>query len=109
MALLAENDHLAAVGARCRLVFRRVRELLEIELVGAVPDVHLRLEFLPALGTVFPIAIVAFHVVEAAKSVTPVVASTTVLGIREHHVVVFVIADPGIAALGFGQVLGLAA
>ena len=29
MALLAENDHLAAVGARGRLVLRRVRELLE--------------------------------------------------------------------------------
>ena len=78
VSVFTQNDYRTAIGALGRLVIRRVRKLLEVELVGAVPDVHLRLEFLAALSTIFPITIVALQVVEATKSVTAVVAATTV-------------------------------
>jgi hypothetical protein len=41
----------------------------------------------------------------AAEGVTPVVAATTVPGVGEHHVIPFVVADPGVAAFGLGEIL----
>jgi hypothetical protein len=44
----------------------------------------------------------------AAQGKPPVIARATVAGVREEHVLVFIVADPLIAALGFREVVGRA-
>jgi hypothetical protein len=45
----------------------------------------------------------------AAQGKPPMIAAAAVAGKGKHHIIIFVVADPIVAALGFGQVLGIAA
>ena len=98
VAAFAQNDYRSAAVAPGRLVGWRVCKLLEVVLVGAAVDVHLRLEVRAAPGTILPRAAMAFGMVVPAEGVAPVVSETTVPGVGEQHVIVLVVADPLITA-----------
>ena len=106
VAISPELDHDATLRALRRCVGRRIRKLLEIVLVSSVPDIHFGLERFLTFRTVFPIAVVLLVKMEGTESIAAVVSVTTIMRIREQHILVFVIADPGTAAVCLCQFTG---
>jgi hypothetical protein len=91
---LAESDNRIAFGASGRLVFWRVLQLLKVVLVRATVHIHLGLEILPALWTSLPVARVLFGVVITTQRIAAVIPVTTISGVGEQYVLIFVITDP---------------
>jgi len=89
-----------------RLERGRIRQLLEVVLVGAVINIHFRLKILAASRTVLPSPVVTLSVMLATESQSSVIASTTVAGVREELVLALIVADPLAATLGFGEFVG---
>ena len=109
VAFFAQNDHFATHGALRRLVGRGIRQLLEVVFVRPEVDVHLGVDVCSARWALLPRPRMPFGGVVAAQRVSAMIARTTGVSVREQHVLVFVIADPLIAALGLGQPRRLAA
>ena len=57
----------------------------------------------------FPFAVMFFVVMMSAQRVMIMISMTAVACVREHYVLVLVVADPILAAFGLGQVSGLSA
>ena len=107
--IFAQNNDGCALGAFCRLISRRIGQLVKIILVGAVPDVIFRHEAVPAFSALLPIAIMFFPVMMRAQRVMIMVSMTAVARVREHNVLVLVIADPILTAICLRQVSRLSA
>jgi len=102
-------DDGTAAGAKGRLKGGRVFQLLEVVVVGAVVDIHLRLDVLSALGAGLPTALVLLRVVESAQGEPAVIAMAAIPGIGKELVAVLVVADPLPAAVRFHQLGSLPA
>jgi hypothetical protein len=109
VAVVPEIDPLAATTAECRLERRRIRQPLKIVFVRPVVDVDLRLELMAADVALRPPTSVAGTMVVRAERVPLVVARAAVACVTEELVVLPVITDPLLAALGTSEALGLAA
>lgn len=105
----AQNNDLAAGGAFRRLVWRWIGHLLEVVLVGPVPNDHLGLEIRPAYLAGLPVTLVTLIEVMAAEGISAMVAAATYPGVREGNILMLIVADPVPAAFGPGQILCLAA
>lgn len=81
-----------------------VLQLFEVVVVGSVPHVHLRFERGAALFARFPGTRMPFIVVIPTQGKSLMVSAATVPGIREQDVLVLVVADPVLAALGRRQI-----
>ncbi|OLS13937.1 MAG: hypothetical protein RBG13Loki_2440 [Promethearchaeota archaeon CR_4] len=101
--LFSEVNDLLAFRALGRLVSGRVRQLFEVILVGAVPDVHLGFNVLPALKAILPPPRVSLVVMGRAQGIPVVIAVVAVRVVRKQDVLILVIADPLVAALSFRQ------
>lgn len=107
MAVCAQRNYLAAVGASGGFVGGRVGQHFEVVLIRALIHVHFGLERVAALRAILPIARMCFVEVVAAEREAAVIPTTTVPGVGEHHVFVLAIANPIPAALRLGQVFRL--
>ena len=92
-----------------RFILGRVTQLVKVIFIGAVVDIHFRFKHLPALLTILPAALMAFGMVATAQGIAAMVAAAAIVGKGKHLILVFIVADPVVAAFGFGQVLGFAA
>jgi hypothetical protein len=97
--IFAENNDGCALGAFCRLISRRIGQLVKIILVGAIPDVIFRHEAAPAFSALLPIAVMFFVVMMGAQRVVVMVSMTAVASVGKHNVLVLVIADPILTAI----------
>jgi len=96
--LFAKANHDATLCALCWLVCGRILQFLEVVLIGAIPYVHLGLYFILADVAFLPFALMFFSMVKATQGVATMVSMAATLGIREHHVLIFIVANPLIAA-----------
>jgi hypothetical protein len=78
--------------------------LFEIVFIGSIPNVNLGSEIPAAFGAFFPIAGVLFGRMESSQRVMVVISMAAVARIREHNVLVLVIADPVRAAFRLHEV-----
>ena len=101
-------DDLPTLGAMSRFECRRVLQLLEIVFVGSVPDVHLCIIGVPTFLAVLPGPFMAFIVMNPAKGVAVMVPIAAIPCIRERDILVMVVADPILAAVGFPEFPGFA-
>lgn len=88
---------------------RRVWHLLEVVLVGSIPDDHLGVELCATFLAGLPVSFVALIEVICAEGVTAVVPATAVGGVREEDVLVLIVTNPVAAAFGLRQIPGFAA
>jgi len=97
---MAKPDTLAARIAQCGLEIRRIRQLLEVVLVGSVPNIHFSFHAFRAFRTVLPIPFVPLREMVTTQGVSSVVSAATVAGKGEGGVLVLIIAYPVTTALG---------
>jgi hypothetical protein len=102
IAIDPQFDHLTALAASAWLIGGRVTQLFEIVFVGPIVNIHLGIEGFTTLGAILPMAFVSLTVMIAAKRVAVMVSTTAIAGIRKHHVLIFVIANPLAATFGLG-------
>lgn len=105
----AELDSHPALIAQGRLEMWWVLQRLEVILVRAIPDIHLRRNGAEALFAILPMTLVAVMPVKRAERVAVVISRATVPRVREQDVFVMVIANPVSATTGLHQILRLAA
>jgi hypothetical protein len=104
VAACGERDDGAASGAFRRFKGGRVFQHLEVELIRAKEDNHLRFDGNAALAAILPAPFMAFAVVRTAELASVVPAAA--VGVeREEHVVVLIIADPVATAFSFHEPL----
>ena len=108
-AMHTQLDDGATRGAECGFIRGRVWHLLEIVLVGSIPDDHLGLELCAAFFAGLPVSFVPLIEVKRAEGVALVVPTTAFGGVRERDVLVQIVTDPIAAAFGLDQILGFAA
>ena len=109
IAIGPEMDNDPAFGALGRLKGRRIRQLLKIVFVGPIPDVHFGLKRVAAWFTILPVSGMPLVVVGGTERIAAVIPVAAITGVRKHHVLVLVIADPVPAAFGPDQLTRLAA
>lgn len=100
---MAKPDTLAARIAQCGLEIRRIRQLLEVVLVGSVPNIHFSFHAFGAFRTVLPIPFVPLREMVTTQGVSSVVSAATVAGKGKGGVLVLIIAYPVATALGSGE------
>ena len=81
--------------------------LFKIKFVGAVPMHHFRLVTLQTFFAVLPVSLVSVAVMCATERIPAMITYARISCIRKHDVLVFVIAHPLTAALGFDAWLRL--
>jgi len=91
------------------LELRGIRQLLEIELIGAKPDIEFRIEVVTALLALLPIPDMTLIVVICAQGVTIMVSMATILGEGKQRIFAVIVTDPVATALCFCELPGLAA
>ena len=96
-------DDLPTLRAEGWLEYGRILHFLKIELVGAVPDVHLGFEGFAAFVAVFPVACMSFIVMGPAEGIAIVVSVAAVPRIRERDILVMIVAYPVPAAIGLSD------
>ena len=102
-------DDLPTLRAECWFECGRVFQLLEIELVRAVPDVHFGFEGFAAFVAVFPMACMSFIVMGPAEGIAIVVSVAAVPRVRERDILVMIVAYPVPAAIGLSDLSDFAA
>lgn len=92
-------------------MFGRFGQLHKVILIRAVVDIHfyVRFKHLPALLTILPAAPMAFGMVATAQGIAAMVAVAAIVSKGKHHILVFIVADPVVAAFRLGQILGFTA
>lgn len=103
VAILSQRDDFIAFDAACGFEFRRVLQFFKVVLVCPVVDIHFRLLTFFTFFAILPIASMIFLVVLAAKGVAVMIAGAAIMGIREHDILIVIIANPLVAAERFCQ------
>jgi hypothetical protein len=109
VSVISKADNLFALCATRGFKFWRVLQFFKVVFIRAIIDVYFRLKIVAAFLARFPIARMPLNMMVTAQRIAVMVPITTVMSIREQHVVVCIIANPGAAAFCSGQVIGLAA
>lgn len=102
-------DDLPTLRAECWFECGRVFQLLEIELVGAVPYVHFGFEGFAAFVAVFPVTYMSFIIMGPAEGIAIVVSVAAVPRICERDILVMIVAYPVSAAIGLSDLSDFAA
>lgn len=107
--LFAKANHDATLCALCWLVCGRILQFLEVVIIGAIPYVHLSLYLILADVAFLPFALMFFSMVKTTQGEATMVSMATIPGIREHYVLIFIVANPLITAFCFDKFGCLAA
>ena len=102
-------DDLPTLSAECWFECGRVFQLLEIELVRAVPDVHFGFVGFAAFVAVFPVTYMSFIIMGPAEGIAIVVSVAAVPRICERDILVMIVAYQVPAAIGLSDLSDFAA
>ena len=102
-------DYLLAFRTSCRFEFGRIFQFLKVVFIRPIIDIHFSLEAIPAFLAGLPIARMPFVEMRTAQGVAIMVSVTTIASVGKQDITVCVVANPVVAALGFGQVFGFSA
>jgi hypothetical protein len=103
---IRQYDYLATLAALSGLIRGWVFQDFKIVFVGAVVHVHFGFDLVSALPAILPRTGMTFVEMVTTERVPIVIPGTAVAVVREHHVLVLIVADPLTAALGLDELPG---